>query len=107
MYEPDNEAERIYCSIFSNKIPEVIQHRFNEISQTIDNNYCDNEVRKYYELIPKVHDLEALELAARYCRKLPILTEKFKIMIYLSETIPGNYDLFINETPKAFLAMLP
>jgi len=101
MYKPVIEAEKIYFSIFNSKIPEAIQHRFSEISQTIDNNYRNIEVSKYYTLIPKIRDLEALELAARHFGKLPILTEKFKIMIYLSETIPQNYGLFINENPKS------
>ncbi len=101
MYKSD-DAEKIYYSLFKKKIPEAIQYHFNNISKEIDNNYPQDKVRKYYEVIRTVHDLEALELTARHLKKMPVLTEKFKVMIYLAETIPGNYDVFINETPKRF-----
>lgn len=100
MYTSDKEAEIIYSSLFNKRIPEQIRQRFNDVSKKIDDNYPQDEVREYYKVINMVGDLEALELAARYLRRMPILTEKFKIMVYLAETIPENYNVFINEDPK-------
>lgn len=102
----ENEAERIYHSLFNKKIPESLKIHFNNISGEIDNHYHHDEVRKYYDLILKVNDLEALEITARYLKKLPILTEKFKVMVYLAETLPDNYDVFVNENPQRFFAYI-
>ena len=99
MHKLDNEAEKIYLSIFNSDIPESVKQRFNDISNVIDDSFPHYEVKKYYDLVRDACDLEAIELAARYLRKMPILTEKFKVMVYLAETIPHNYDVFINEAP--------
>lgn len=104
MVKPDNEAQKIYHAIFNKNIPESVQLHFNNISRKIDDVYLINEVNKYHECIVKVHDLEALEIAARYVKKLPIITDKFKAMIYLAETLPENYSTFVNERPQRFLA---
>jgi hypothetical protein len=106
MSVPGKEAERIYHAIFNKKIPASIQTHFNIISKKIDGRFTGAEVKKYYECIEKVRDLEALEIAARYFKKLPILTEKFNIMVYLSETLPENYTVFVNEQSKCFLAYI-
>ena len=103
---PEKEAGRIYYTIFNKKIPASIQTHFNIISKKIDGCFSGEEVKKYYECIEKVRDLEALEIAARYFNKIPVLTEKFNIMVYLSETLPENYAVFINEQPKFFLACI-
>ena len=58
---------------------------------------------RYYRALLACADLEALELAARYTRKLPLLTRKFRLMAYLAETLPENQDFFINER-SSFLA---
>lgn len=102
MSTPDNDAEKIYSALFGKKIPDNIHRHFINISKEIDSNFPRDEVIKYYELVRKTDDLEALELAARYLRKIPVLTEKFKIMVYLGETIPDNYHIFINENPARF-----
>lgn len=102
----DNEAEKIYYAIFNKEIPSSIRIHFKNISKRIESRYSDEEVKKYYECIKKVRDLGALELAARHFKKIPLLTEKFKIMVYLSETLPENYTVFINEQPKFFQAFV-
>lgn len=97
MYTSDKEAEKIYSSLTNKNIPEQIRQRFNDVSKKIDDNYPQKDVKEYYEVMNKARDLEALEFAARCLKKMPILTEKFKIMVYLAETVPENYSLFINE----------
>lgn len=106
MSVPGKEAEIIFHAIFNKKIPASIQTHFNIISKKIDGRFAGEEVKKYYECIEKVHDLEALEVAARYFKKLPILTEKFNIMVYLSETLPENYPVFVSERNNFFLAYI-
>ncbi len=106
MYSFNNDAEKIYFTLFNKSIPEEVYHRFQAVSKKIDNNYPHDKVVQYYELIGKTDDLEALELAARYLRKQPLLTEKFKLMVYLAEIMPDNYDVFINENPKRFIGYI-
>lgn len=106
MLKPDDEAKKIYFAIFKKKIPAQIQYHFGIISKKIDDKYAEKEVRKYQRCIERVGDLEALEVTARYFKKLPILTEKFKIMIYLAETLPENYTIFINEQPKHYVGYI-
>jgi hypothetical protein len=102
MQKPYNDAEKIYSALFGKKIPDNIHRHFNNISKEIESNFPHDEVVKYYELVGKINDLEALEVAARHLRKIPVLTEKFKIMVYLGEAIPDNYHIFINESTARF-----
>lgn len=95
-----SEAERIYEAIFRKNIPESIQKHFEVLSKGIEPLFTEKEIRKHNECILRVRDLESLELAARYFKKLPILTLKFKIILYLSETLPENYSKYINEKDK-------
>jgi len=101
-----NEAERIYGAIFNRKIPASVQEHFEVISKKIESRYSEEEVDKYLEATEKTSDLEALEVASRYIKKLPLLSEKFKVMVYLAETCPENYRVFVNEEPGFICACL-
>lgn len=101
-----DEAERIYYALFRKKIPESIQYHFEKLSKKLEDVYSEEEIKKYYECIAKINDLEALELAARYLKKFTMLTKKFQIMIYLSETLPENYVMYINEKNNRFFGCL-
>ncbi len=106
MRSSENDAEKIYSSLFNKSIPVAIRDHFNNISKEIDNYYPQSEVRNYYELVQKINDLEAFELAARHLKKYPILTTKFKTMLYLAETVPDNYTDFINESDRCLSGYL-
>jgi len=101
-----DESERIYYSLFRKKIPASIQYHFNRLSEKLENDYSEREIKKYSSFLVKNYDLEALEVAARYLKKFPLLTEKFKIMVYLAETLPENYDIYINDRNNRFFAYL-
>ncbi|GBE17306.1 hypothetical protein BMS3Abin15_01147 [bacterium BMS3Abin15] len=103
---PDNEAERIYKAIFRKNIPSAIREHFRIISKEIELRSTDEEIEKCSEIIKKVRDLEALELTARYLKRFPVLTLKFKIMLYLAETLPENYHEYINEKNGIFSGYL-
>jgi hypothetical protein len=103
---PENEAERIYYAIFNREIPATVQDHFEALSKKIESRYSKEEVDKYFESIQKTCDLEALEIASRYFKKLPILSEKFLIMVYLAETRPENYMVFVNEQPGVIRACI-
>ncbi len=101
-----SEAARIYMTIFNTNVPEQIEKHFEITSKKIENLFSEEEVKKYFESIERVRDLEALELAARYLKRIPLLTEKFKIMVCLAETLPENYNKYINERDNRFLGYL-
>lgn len=103
---PISEAERIYYAIFNQQIPASIRMHFEVISKKIEGRYPEEEVNKYFEYIKKTCDLEALEVAARHLKKLPVLSEKFKVMVYLAETCPENYNVFFNEEPGVIRAYI-
>ncbi|MCK4765917.1 MAG: hypothetical protein KAW12_27200 [Candidatus Aminicenantes bacterium] len=104
-----DEADRIYHALFKKKIPPALKKRFQGAVEKLETHYPGEEVGEYYKYLQKVSDLEALELAGRFARKIPLLTDKFRIMVYLAETLPENYPVFINEkdTPtKGYLCMI-
>jgi len=97
MQKLSHEADLIYDAIFKERIPDTIKQRFEHASRMIDGIHPQDEVKRYYHYLHNVKDLEALELVARHSGRLPVITEKFKVMMYISETFPGNYHFFVNE----------
>jgi hypothetical protein len=103
---PENEAERIYSALFNQKIPASVQEHFKVLSRKIESRYSEDDVNEYLDAVRKICDLEALEVASRHFKKLPVLSEKFKIMVYLAETLPENYSVFVNERSNYLLSFL-
>lgn len=91
------EAQKLYYALFDKKIPSCIETYFASLTEKIDRRFSQEEIDKYFNCLKKVNDIEALELAARHLKKLPILTVKIKTMLYLAETQPENYNEYINE----------
>lgn len=102
------ESERIYHTLFGRRIPPVVAQRFAEGSARLEAHVAPVELAQYRAAVASDLDLEALELAARYTRRLPLLTRKFRLMAYLAETVPENQGLFISHRdnlPGAFLSV--
>jgi len=93
----DHEAQRIYHTLFHREISPVVAERFAQASARLEAHVRPAEVAAYRRAVASGADLEALELAARYTHKLPLLTRKLGLMAYLAETLPENQALFINE----------
>lgn len=102
----DQEAVDIYRVLFKREIPGTIKARFLEASRQVDATRSAAEVAAYYAALARINDLEALEVASRYTGKLPLLPLKFRLMVFLAETIPENHDLFVNERPAMLQAFL-
>lgn len=94
---PDNEAQRIYHTLFNRPVPPLVAQRFAAASERLDAAVPPAELAAYRAALASGADLEALELAARYTHRLPLLTRKLGLMAYLAETLPENQSLFINE----------
>lgn len=93
-----HEADRIYAAIFGAPAPDVIRERFAAPSQRLNAASVTRDVERYYRVVEHARDLEALELACRWTGRLPLITSKFRLVVYLAETLPENQRHFVNPT---------
>ena len=100
----DQEAQRIYLALFDRPVPPLVAERFAAASVRLDAGASPAELRAYREAVGSSVDLEALELAARWTRRLPLLTRKFQLMAFLAETLPENQALFVSRRDNQLLA---
>jgi len=91
-----HEADRIYLALFGAHAPDVIKQRFVEPSKALNAGTVTRDVEHYYQAVEHAPDLEALELACRWSRRLPLISRKFRLMVYLAETLPENQRHFVN-----------
>ena len=91
------EAERIYAALFSEPVPDVIAERFSSASPRLDERADPEELQAYWHVLEHIHDLEAVEVAGRYTKRLGILSRKFHLMTCLAETIPQDRTSFIKD----------
>jgi hypothetical protein len=91
------EARKIYAAIFRRPVPPVVLQRFVAASEQLHRTVDPQELDRYYRAAAACADLEALEIAARYTRQLRLLGRKFRLMVYLAETLPENQPFFVNE----------
>ena len=87
----------MYHTLFNRPIPPVVGERFAAGSARLEANASPEEVARYRAAVSSGLDLEALELAGRYTRRLPLLTRKLRLIAYLAETVPQNQGLFISH----------
>ncbi len=89
------EARRIYRTLFSRECPECLESRYEQAVLRLYQRLSEEEILVHQALMDKVTDWEALEMAARWRGCLAPLTDKYRIMIFLAETLPENYNAFI------------
>jgi hypothetical protein len=97
-----NDAQKIYKAIFKTDIPPLIEKRFLRASEKLSFYYSKKEIEEYNKALSKVSDLEALEFAARRKNRIPLLILKFRLMVYIAETVPENNRFFINLVNRRF-----
>ena len=93
----DIEARKLYAAIFGREIPVVVLERFLVASEQMNAQLVRPEFDRYYHTVTASGDLEALEVAARWTNRLPELSRRVRLMVYLAETLPENQQFFINE----------
>jgi hypothetical protein len=106
MPHSDKNAEKIYDAIFKKKIPPTLSKSFFEASKKMELHYSKEDITRYHKYLENVKDLEALEYACRWFNRCPLVTDNFKIMIHLAETLPGNHHTFVNERSRPFFNWL-
>ena len=100
------EAQKLYAVLFSGDIPPVLQTRFHAASERLNAAAAPQELSAYHAAIETTNDLEALELAARLTRRLPLLTRKLRAMAYLAETLPDHQRHYVNDRSSFVRAAL-
>jgi hypothetical protein len=91
------EPQRIYTAIFNRPIPPIVEAHFLAACERLQRDVPPAELDACHRAVSAAADLEALEVAARYARKLPLLTRKFRLMAFLAETLPENQPFFIQQ----------
>lgn len=92
-----DEAQALYRTLFDRPAPPVLVERFLPVSQTLNARVSAADVAAYYRALAAEEDLEALEFAARFTHRLPLLTRKLQAMVVLAETLPENQSVYINS----------
>ena len=101
-----SEAEKIYRAIFKRNIPLSLEEKFSHISPSLSAQFSSAQQEQYSQALAHVADLEALELAGRMRRRLPLLVHSFQIMVHLAETLPENQDIFVRRKANRISAFL-
>ena len=91
-----DEAQKIHRAIFGRPVPDIVRIRYNEACLKLEALNAPEQTELMKDILERVRDLEALELAARWFGRLPPLVLRFQLMVRLAETFPKNRDLFIN-----------
>ncbi len=94
---PQVEADRIHRAVFGGTAPKVLARRFAQASERLDAAAAPAELALYRRALERIGDLEALETACRLTGRLPLLSRKFLILVYLAETLPTYQQYFVNE----------
>ncbi len=94
---PDRGAARIYAAVFRQTIPEMILERFVQAATVLDRRTSDEERVLYDHALKRIGDLEALELAARYTHRVPALSDRFRLMVYIVETDPDHQHYYVGS----------
>ena len=95
-----DDTARLYNAIFRATPPALVRERFCEAAALLQANASPHEVAEYRRAMDLGVDLEALEVAARYRRKCRLLSDHFRLMVYVAETLPENQSFFVKRTPS-------
>jgi hypothetical protein len=95
-----DEAERIYRAIFRKAIPELVRERYYRAAEILFSRLPPEEDQIYQDVMNKVHDLEAVEIAARRENKMPLLVFRFRLMVHLAENLPADQHIFFNSSDR-------
>jgi len=101
-----SDAEKIYKAIFKRNIPSSIEEKYRIVFEALAAGYPEARVEEYKAAVEGSHDLEALELAGRHRKKLPLLVHAFMVMVYIAEMFPDNQSDYINFKTRKFSGFL-
>jgi hypothetical protein len=100
------DPQRIYNILFRGKIPPVLAARFNHAWEILAGDFSEHDFSQFRAALERVRDLEALELACRLRRRLPVLTAQVALMVMLAETLPSHSQYYLAARPSRTGAMM-
>ncbi len=100
------EGRKVYAALFGGEPPPVLLARFASAARLLNSTALQAEVDRSTRALLASPDPEALELAARLTGRLPLLTRKFRLMVYLAETLPENQSRFVNRRSSFLRGLL-
>lgn len=100
------EGRKVYAALFGGEPPPVLLARFVTAARMLNSTTTQVEVDRCTRALLACSDPEALELAARITRQLPLLTRKFRLMVFLAETLPENQRYFVNQRSSFLRGLL-
>ena len=102
-----SDAQRIYFAIYKQKIPSQLEIRYRIASEKLCHQYSNTEIKQYKRIVnSSIRDFESIEYAARILKKVPLLSDHFRLMVFLAETVPQNRHFYINTREQLTVAYL-
>ncbi len=101
-----SDAAKIYKALFKRDVPVSIEERYGKAFEALAARFSDAQIEEYKAAVEGIHDLEALELAGRYRKKIPLLVQAFMVMVYIAETLPENQNKYIKFKTRRFSGFL-
>lgn len=74
----EHTADKIYRTLFKKPAPPVIRERFARAMEAYAQGFSDRDRALTARAVEEVKDLEALEMAARWTHRLPLLVWEYK-----------------------------
>lgn len=102
----EHTADKIYRTLFNKSVPPVIRERFVRAWELYSPGFSDADRAVAARAVETVKDLEALEMAARWAKRLPLLVWEYKVMVHLGETLPENRSMMVNTRNRKIYALL-
>jgi len=99
----EREVVYFYKIIFGGFPPQVIIKEYIKANNLL---LSEEERLKLKEIILEKADIEAIEIASRLKFTNNLLTRKIHILMYLAETIPQNFETFINVKNRRIFAFI-
>ena len=93
----DRTARRVYRALFAEQPPASVIERFREPFTSLCGDATPTEVSSLRAAIDRVNNLSALEIAARYTHRVPLLVAAFRLMVYIAEAEPSNQHFFVKR----------
>jgi hypothetical protein len=100
------DALRLYRAVFGDDPSPVWVQRFVESSALLHGAATAQERTAYRNALDAVTDLEALEVAARYRRKLRLLSDSLRLAVYIAESEPHTQHFFVKRRPSVMAALV-
>lgn len=107
--EPTEFAEhlgrRIFAIVFGGVPGPSVLVRFREGFERLRRDADPAEMERLRHAVETVRHLGALEVAARYTHRFPLLVSAFRLLVYVAESDPANQRYFVKRRKSVLAAV--